>query len=69
MLNKYLLMLLSVILPTGIRLFAATGHTLDNSSVKQDSALKGINAWVYTRILFPQDFDWSFKRISRDTWC
>lgn len=42
-------------LPTGIRSFAATGHTLDNNLVKQDSALKEINAWMYARILFPRD--------------
>ncbi len=37
-------------LPTGIRLFENTGHTLDNSSLKQDSALQEISAWMYTRL-------------------
>ncbi len=46
---------LKVGLPTGIRLFAATGHTLDNNTIKQDSALQEINAWIYTRILYPGD--------------
>ena len=46
---------LKVGLPTGIRLFTSTGHTLDNSTVKQDSALKEINVWIYSRILFPGD--------------
>lgn len=36
--------------PTGIRLFEGAGHTLDNNSLKQDSALNEINAWVYARL-------------------
>jgi len=42
-------------IPTGIRLFTGAGHTLDNNSLKQDSALQEINAWIYTRLLFPGD--------------
>ena len=33
---------------TGIRLFANTGHTLDNSSAKQDSAYKDFSAWLFS---------------------
>lgn len=32
----------------GLRLFANTGHTLDNNATKQDSALKDFSAWLYT---------------------
>jgi poly(3-hydroxybutyrate) depolymerase len=33
---------------TGIRLFVNTGHTLDNNSTKQDSAIKDFSAWLYS---------------------
>ena len=33
---------------TGLRLFYNTGHTLDNSSAKQDSALKDYTKWLFT---------------------
>lgn len=33
---------------SGIRLFNNTGHTLDNSSAKQDSAIKDFSSWLYT---------------------
>lgn len=33
---------------TGIRLFANTGHTLDNSTAKQDSAYKDFSKWLYS---------------------
>lgn len=42
-------------IPTGIRLFENTGHTLDNNSLKQDSALQEINAWMYARLASQQD--------------
>lgn len=42
-------------LPTGIRLFENTGHTLDNNLLKQDSALQEINAWMYTRLTSKQE--------------
>jgi hypothetical protein len=32
----------------GLRLFANTGHTLDNSATKQDSAIRDFSAWLYT---------------------
>lgn len=35
-------------IPAGLRLFANTGHTLDNSAVKQDSAIKDFSAWLFT---------------------
>jgi hypothetical protein len=35
-------------IPAGLRLFANTGHTLDNSAIKQDSAIKDFSAWLFT---------------------
>jgi hypothetical protein len=35
-------------LASGLRIFSNTGHTLDDSAVKQDSAYKDISAWLYT---------------------
>jgi hypothetical protein len=35
-------------LTSGLRTFSNTGHTLDDSAVKQDSAYKDISAWLYT---------------------
>jgi hypothetical protein len=35
-------------LPSGLRSFSNTGHTLDDSAVKQDSAYKDMSAWLYT---------------------
>jgi dienelactone hydrolase len=35
-------------IPNGLRLFYNTGHTLDNSAAKQDSALRDFSAWLYT---------------------
>ncbi len=35
-------------IPAGLRLFAGTGHTLDNSAVKQDSAIKDFSAWLFS---------------------
>jgi len=46
---------LKVGVPTGLRLFAATGHTLDNNPVKQDSALQEIGAWVYAQLASSND--------------
>lgn len=46
---------LQVGLPTGIKLFENTGHTLDNSSAKQDTALQEISAWVYARLVDKKD--------------
>jgi poly(3-hydroxybutyrate) depolymerase len=33
---------------SGLRLFVNTGHTLDNSAAKQDSAIRDFAAWLYT---------------------
>jgi len=38
---------------SGLRLFLNTGHTLDNSAVKQDSAIKDFSAWLYTVLRLP----------------
>jgi acetyl esterase/lipase len=46
---------LSVGIPTGLRLFAGTGHTLDNNTIKQDSALQEIGAWVYAQLASPNN--------------
>ena len=35
-------------IPTGLRKFANTGHTLDMNSSKMDSAFTDMNAWLYT---------------------
>ena len=33
---------------TGIRLFSNAGHTLDNNTIKQDSAYKDIGTWLFS---------------------
>jgi lysophospholipase L1-like esterase len=38
--------------PTGWRPFYATGHTLDNNKVKQDSAIESMSAWLYTQLRY-----------------
>jgi hypothetical protein len=38
---------------SGLRLFANTGHTLDNNSTKQDSAIKDFSAWLFTILKNP----------------
>ena len=43
--NQYAL---SLGVTTGIRLFANTGHTLDNSVAKQDSAIYDFSNWLFT---------------------
>jgi hypothetical protein len=35
-------------IPSGVRLFSNTGHTLDDNATKQDSAYKDFSAWLYT---------------------
>jgi predicted esterase len=34
-------------IPSGLRLFQNTGHTLDNNSAKQDSAIKDFSDWLF----------------------
>jgi poly(3-hydroxybutyrate) depolymerase len=36
---------------TGLRTFANTGHTLDNNTVKQDSAYKDLSAWLFASVI------------------
>ena len=55
--------LLSLGIPTGLRRFENTGHTLDNNRQKQDSAFKDIAQWLYTRLSInkpekPEVFKW-----------
>jgi hypothetical protein len=38
---------------TGLRLFYNTGHTLDNNTAKQDSALIDFANWLYTIVTVP----------------
>ena len=38
---------------SGLRIFYNTGHTLDDNSTKQDSALKNFSAWLYDVIQIP----------------
>jgi lysophospholipase L1-like esterase len=35
---------------SGWRPFYATGHTLDNKKIKQDSAIQSISQWLYTQL-------------------
>lgn len=37
-------------IPTGWRPFVGAGHTLDNNKIKQDSALREMEAWLYTQL-------------------
>ena len=41
---------LQVGVSTGWRPFYATGHTLDNKKIKQDSAIQSISDWLYTQL-------------------
>ena len=37
-------------IPSGWRPFVGAGHTLDNNKMKQDSAIKEMEAWLYTQL-------------------
>ncbi len=41
-------------IPAGLLLFPATGHTLDNSAAKQDSALRTFSRWLADLLPRPQ---------------
>jgi lysophospholipase L1-like esterase/predicted esterase len=42
--------MLSLGIPTGLKPFNNTGHTLDNNKAKQDSAIQSMAAWLYTQL-------------------
>jgi lysophospholipase L1-like esterase/pimeloyl-ACP methyl ester carboxylesterase len=45
---------LSLGIPTAFRGFEAAGHTLDNNSVKLDSSIQEMQAWLYTQLAIHQ---------------
>ena len=50
-------------IPTGLRLFYKTGHSLDNNKLKQDSAIQDLSAWLFTQLKInrpekPEIFKW-----------